>query len=301
MRSAFARVLLSSRLLLCDLYRRRLVIVLLVTVPALFHAVALLTAPSRKLQVTLASLVEDGAPRVRPAFDLDVLDNGQRTVDERELTLVFLGHAAVCFLACFLAFHLIHQRRAADARLVLSGYRAWEVLAAKLLVLLLLGLLLSLYEAGLMSLWLTPHHALVLGLGLFLGGLIYGAVGLLTATLVRQEIEGIFVMMFWTNVDPGWLQNPIYFADTEWPTLLRALPGHASAQLSILGALDASAPNAVALQAFATLVVLLAFAFGVFWWRIRPVAERKRRGAPEVIESDHERRLSRRGAVRTES
>lgn len=249
------RVLLAARLGLADLIRRRLTLVLLFVVPALFDAVVLATSAKRDVPVVLAAL--------RPA-------DTERLLDERGLTLVFMGTAAVCFLTCFLAFHLVHKRRAADARLVLAGYRAHELLASKLLVLAVIVLAMSVYETLILRPFLEPRHLPGFVVGLFLAGLVYACVGLFVGAVAGHELEGIFVIVLLTNVDVGWLQNPVYYATSERRGLIEMLPGHSPAQLAIASAFtDETATGAIGRSlayAGATLVVVLA----VFTLRIRP-------------------------------
>lgn len=220
LRESTRRVATATRLLLKDLLRRRIALVLLFVVPALFDAVVLATTAQRDIDVTLGSLVETGVYERTTLPGLDNLaaafeDDGTRTLDERRLSLVFLGVAAVSFLACFLAFNLVHKRRDVDARLVLAGYRASEVLAAKLLVLFVLVSLLAGYETGILWPWIVPKQAGLIVAGFFFGGLIYGCLGMLVGALVKNELEGVFLIVFLTNIDAGWLQNPIYYAHTS--------------------------------------------------------------------------------------
>lgn len=275
------RVTTAARLLLKDLLRRRIALVLLFVVPALFDAVVLATTTSRSLDVTLGSLAD--VP-VEPSHvaELDRLasffvDDGTRTVDERRLSLVFLGTAAVSFLACFLAFNLAHKRRDADARLVHAGYRAHEVLLAKLLVLLVIVPVLAIYETAILWPWVVPKQLALLLAGLFFGGLVYGCLGMLVGVLVKQELEGIFVIVLLTNVDAGWLQNPIYYAHTQRRALVRALPGWGPAQLAVAGALTGDTPHGALGRAAAWALSALALALLAFGLRIRPRAHRSER------------------------
>src|SRR5687768_6037493 len=114
---------LASRLQLRDLARRPLTTALLLGVPALFAVIAVATTSIRPVAVTFALLIEPGAePTTNPAF-IDLFDNGVRTISQRALSLVFLGQAGISFLAAFLGFYSVHQRLAADRRLVLAGFR----------------------------------------------------------------------------------------------------------------------------------------------------------------------------------
>jgi hypothetical protein len=271
-----ARVGTAAHLLLKDLLRRRIALLLLFVVPALFDAVVLATTASREIEVTLGTLVDSvsktsvpGLDRVAAVFDED----GSRLVDERRLSLVFLGVAAVSFLACFLAFNLVHKRRDVDARLVLAGYRAHEVLLAKLLVLVVMVCLLAIYETVILWPWVVPRHVVLLFVGLFFGGFIYGCLGMLVGAVVKQELEGVFTIVFLTNIDAGWLQNPIYYAHSQRQALIRALPGYGPVQLAVVGSFTddephGALPRAALCGAFALVAALLAFGL-----RIRPARQ----------------------------
>jgi hypothetical protein len=275
MRERARRVGTAARLLSKDLLRRRIALLLLFVVPALFDAVVLVTTASRSIDVTFGSLVEEDTREKTSVAALDqfasmFVDDGARTVDERRLSLVFLGTAAVSFLACFLAFNLVHKRRDVDARLVHAGYRAHEVLLAKLVVLVAVVFALSLYETAILLPWIDAHQVVLVIAGFFFGGAIYGCLGMLVGALVKNELEGIFTIVLLTNIDAGWLQNPIYFAHSQRRDLIRALPGYGPCQLAVAGAFTDDSPHGAllraALWASGALVVALV-AFGV---RIRP-------------------------------
>jgi hypothetical protein len=272
MRERARRVWTAARLLMKDLLRRRIALLLLFVVPALFDAVVLATTASREVDVVLASLVED---YTKTGTSLDQLaaafhDDGSRTLDERKLSLVFLGAAAVSFLACFLAFNLVHKRRDVDARLVHAGYRAHEVLVAKLIVLLGLVALLAVYETLILSPWVVPKHVGGVALGLFFGGLIYGCLGMLVGALVRHELEGVFLIVFLTNIDAGWLENPIYFAHSQSKSLIEALPGHGPVQLAVVHAFTDDAPRGAIARAVLWSALALGASLFAFGLRIVP-------------------------------
>jgi hypothetical protein len=275
MRERARRVGTAARLLLKDLLRRRIALVLLFVVPALFDAVVLATTTSREIEVKLGSLVDEPTYERTSFPSLDKLaaafeDDGSRTLDERRLSLVFLGVAAVSFLACFLAFNLVHKRREVDARLVLAGYRAHEVLLAKLAVLLVLVATLAGYETLILWPWVVPRQAAMLVAGFFFGGLIYGCLGMLVGAIVKNELEGIFIIVFLTNIDAGWLQNPIYYAHSQRQGLIRALPGYGPVQLAVVGAFTEDAPHGALSRAVVCAGGALTLALLAFGLRIRP-------------------------------
>jgi hypothetical protein len=275
-RASTARhVAVSARLLFKDLIRRRLTLVLLFLVPALFDAVVLATTTNRETEVTLGALVDPGATihrrgAKRDPFDLELLDDGSRLVSERGVTLVYLGAAAVGFLTCFLAFNLVNGRTAADARLVLCGYRPRDVLAAKLVVLLSLVSVLALYETAIIRPYVTPVHWGRVVAGFFLGGLSYGAAGLLIGAVVKHELEGIFSIVLLINVDVGWLQNPIYYASSDNRRIIESLPGYGPMQLALAGAFTERLPPGAVGRSLVYAAVLLILALGAFALRIRP-------------------------------
>ncbi len=273
MRERARRVWTAARLLLKDLLRRRIALVLLFVVPALFDAVVLATTSSREIDVTIGSLVEDSGEKVGVG-GLDAMasffgTDGTRTLDERRLSLVFLGTAAVSFLACFFAFNLVHKRREADARLVHAGYRAHEVLGAKLLVLLAIVTLLSIYETAIVWPWLAPHRVALVIEGFFFGGLVYGCLGMLVGAIVKNELEGIFAIVLLTNIDAGWLENPIYFAHSQRRALIESLPGYGPAQLAVVGAFTDETPRGALLRAMLWASVSLVAALVAFGIRLK--------------------------------
>lgn len=251
-RSRARAVLLATRLLFVDLARRRVTLLLLFIVPALFDAVVLVTTGHHAVDVVIATL---GA--------------GVHALDDQKLSLVFLGHAAVCFLVCFLSFYLVCRRREVDARLVLCGYHPWQVLLAKLFVLMALSVALAVYETVAIVPFVTPAHTLQVGAGFFLGGLVYGCIGLLIGAVTKQELEGIFLIVLITNIDVGWLQNPTYYAASERRAVIEAMPGFYPAQLAVTGAFtDQVAPGAV-VRSLAIAAVVLLVALAAFGVRIR--------------------------------
>lgn len=268
------RIGLLAELLVRDLLRRRMTLFLLFAVPGLFDAIVLSTTKSRSIEVMLGTLVEEGAvdpdsPAAQNPLFVDVFDNGLRTFDQRALSLVFLGGTAVCFLASFLAFYLIHRRTEADWRLVQAGYRTSEVLLSKLAVLTLLVFVLAIYESGAIALFAPLMHLGRVALAFGLGGLVYASVGLLAGALAKRELEGLLLIVLLANVDVGWLQNPAYYETSARRWLIASLPGYHPSQLAILGALTEDYPLSSIGGALGWAFGILALVLYVFWLRVR--------------------------------
>jgi hypothetical protein len=192
-------------------------------------------------------------------------------VDERAQSFVFLAVAAASVLGAFMASSLVQRRVAASRRLVLCGYAAGELIAAKLVVLLVIVAASALYNGVLVLALVRPERPGEVMLGLALAGLVYGGYGLLTGTLLRRDLETIFALLMLINVDAGWLQNPIYYAGSRSRWLIEGLPGHYPAQTSFLAAFTDYPVHRAALSAtgYGAGLILLAFAIYSVRMRIR--------------------------------
>lgn len=122
--------MLLSKLLFKDLLRRRVTLLMLFVVPALFDVVILVTTAKQDVPVVFGILS----------------DQSVEIVSRRALAFVFLGVAAVGFLTSFLGFYLVFRRTEADRRLALCGYRPDEIIAAKLTVLFVNVASIAIYE-----------------------------------------------------------------------------------------------------------------------------------------------------------
>lgn len=266
-------MVLAARFALRDLLRRPLVLPLLFLIPALFHAVVLATTRSRPVDVMVAVLREADAlePGANPFFE-DLFDDGMRRFDARSLALVFLGLAATGFLSAFVAFYLVHGRTGADRRLALSGFRASELAAAKLVVLAVLVAGLSVYETGLIVALGEAQRPVGLFLALAAGALVYGCIGLVLGAAARHELQGILVLVLLANIDIGWLQNPAYYAKSAGRWLIESLPGFWPTQAAVLLALTREDLGRIAAPVAALVTVAITAAFAAVRLRLRPAA-----------------------------
>jgi hypothetical protein len=124
-----------------------------------------------------------------------------------------------------------------NRRLVLCGYRASELIAAKLLVLCGITGVVALYTLLLLVPLVGPLRPGGVLLGLCMSAWVYGAYGLFVGSVFRRELETIFAIVLLINLDAGWLQNPVYYLTTRSPWLVESLPGHHPAQTTLLAAL----------------------------------------------------------------
>jgi hypothetical protein len=239
-----------------ELRRRRIILLLLLVVPAVFYSVILVISTDEPIWFQLAAIEAE-----------DYLN-----VSGRSESLVFIGLAAVGLLSSFIAMSMAQKDRDASHRLVLCGYRPGRLLGAKLGVLVGVIVCLAALTTVVLPIFFRPSHFLPMLAGFILAGWIYGCYGLLIGSLFRQELEGVLFVALLTNLDLGWLQNPIYYAHAQQQAVIRGLPGYAPAQLAMAAAFsDHTAAQLLrpAAWALAYGLVLLLAALAVHAWRLR--------------------------------
>jgi len=220
MRLAYVRTsaLMSSR----ELGRQRLVLALALMVPAVFFGVVLATTASREVPVMLA------------AAGRSVV-----TVDARRQALLFISIAAAGLISAFIAANLVQRQQDVSRRLVLCGYRAAELLLARLLVLLVVIVAAALYTWLMLALVARPVAAPGVAAGIALAALVYGCYGLLVGVTFRRDLEAVFAILVLVNIDAGWLQNPIYYEGARARWLIEVLPAHFPSQIAYVTAFTA--------------------------------------------------------------
>jgi hypothetical protein len=125
------------------------------------------------------------------------------------------------------------------------------------------------YISFLLLLFFRPNHLVLVLVGFMLAGYVYGCYGLLVGALFKRELEGILFIVLLANIDAGWLQNPIYYADAQNKAIIRHLPAYFPAQVSMASAFtEHSILNPLVGSLLYGSFLLLA-AMGIFWWRMR--------------------------------
>jgi hypothetical protein len=208
-----------------ELARKRLVLVLALCVPVVLFAAEFATEGNQIVRVRFAAAAE----RVR-------------SVEELDQSLLFISIAATGLISAFFASSLIQRQLDANRRLVLCGFRATELITARLAVLLGIIAAAALYTwfalevFTRLELFTRPRFSVGVLLGITVGAFVYGCYGLLVGTLFRSELESIFAIIVLINVDAGWLQNPIYYQNAGSKWLIEALPAHYPSQIAYLSA-----------------------------------------------------------------
>ena len=249
----WSRIVTSSKFMLKILLRRRIVLVLFFVIPIVFLGVVELTTSSRELPFLIGSLSEE------------VYIN----VAEKQISHVFFSVAVSGFLCAFLAHYLFQKNYMANRRLVVCGYHPNEILVSNLLALLLSGVIISFYVAMLVSLFFNVDHFFSFVLGLFLSCMVYGFYGMLVGCSVKGELEGILLIVLLINIDAGWLQNPLFYAQSEQQDIITYLPAFYPSQCSIKAAFtDYSIVNSIVYSLLYSGVFLL-LSIQIFYHKIK--------------------------------
>jgi hypothetical protein len=236
-----------------DLLRRRIVLLLIFLIPALFFGLTILTTQNTVVLFKLAAA--PGEPVVM--------------VSERREALVFIGLAAAALIASFLGLNLAQRQVDATRRLVLCGFRSAEVSAAKGLLLLCVLTAIGVWVTGLLIPWFKPAHPSGLLAGYILTGFIYGAYGMLAGGLLKHELEGILCVVLLVNIDAGWLQNPIFYAEAQNRSVIRALPAYFPSQVAMLSAFSEYKIGIPLLKGILYGLILLSIAFFILHRKLR--------------------------------
>ncbi len=190
-------------------------------------------------------------------------------VGKRRESLVFMGLAAVGLVTAFLAMNLVQRDAEASRRLVLCGYSPAEVVLSRLVVLLAVIAAIAAAVAAGLPLFFRPERPARVFLGFALIGWVYGAYGLLVGALLRRNLEGILLVALLANIDAGWLQNPVFYAEAQHQAVIRALPAYFPSQVSMAAAFTDHAVYRPVLGALAYGAALLALAVAAYALRTR--------------------------------
>lgn len=245
----FKCVLLTAK----SLMRNRIILVLLLIIPAVFFIATRYTTTTFPILFRLASVSEDAAV----------------SVVQRELAFIFIALAVAGLLSSFLSLSLIQSQLSEHKRLIICGYRSAEIIMSKFLLLMFIILLISVYISLEINLFFNPDNFTGVTLGFLLVGFVYGSYGMLIGTLFRGELEGILFIVLLANLDVGWLQNPIFYTAAQNKEFIRSLPSFYPSQVSLVSAFsEHSITNAVC-GSIAYGMVFLIIALYIYNFRMR--------------------------------
>lgn len=203
------RVGTAVRLGARELRRTPLLLALLVGVPAYVIFVFTAVAPDGTAVVHVGGeTVRTTLPKAFPAFTTP-------------MTAALLSGIAGLFL--------METAAGGDSRLVVAGYRAREVVLARLGLLTAIAAVATGVSVAVMLVSFEPERLGWFVAGSLLVALLYGMVGVLAGVLL-DRLPGVYLVLFGSMLDLFVFQNPLA---TETPAIATALPGHYPIQLAM--------------------------------------------------------------------
>ena len=174
------------------------------------------------------------------------------------------------FLAGLAGMFVVGGSLEADARLALAGFRAREILAARLGVIALAALLTTAVSLAITAIDFAPARWVWFAVGNGLVAITYALLGVLVGALVGR-LGGLYIMFLLPFIDIGLAQNVMFSAAP--PAWGRFLPGRGSVRVLVDAAFTATFDQTGALMlALGWLVVLAVAGAAVF----RLIAEPRR-------------------------
>lgn len=235
------------------LARQKIVIVLLLIIPAFFLSVVEFTTSDRMLPFQLASIGDD------------IFIN----MSEKGISFIFFAVASSGFLVAFLGLNLIQKNNTVNRRLILCGYHPIELLISILLALFLVISLISVYVGLLTNAFYSVDHLGKFILGLMLIGFVYGSYGLAVGSLIKVELEGILMIVLLVNIDVGWLQNPLFYAEAQNQIIITYLPAYFPSQTAIITAFTDYSSAASTVNGILYGLIFLIFSMVIFFFKMR--------------------------------
>ncbi|MDF2157090.1 hypothetical protein [Algoriphagus sp. CAU 1675] len=235
------------------LVRQKIVILLILVIPAFFLTIVELTSSDRILPFQLASVGED--------IFVNISENG--------ISFIFFSVASSGFLVSFLALNLIQKNNLVNRRLIICGYHPVELLLSILTVLVLVITFIAVYVGLLTNAFYSIEHLEKFILGLVLIGFVYGSYGLAVGSLIKGELEGILMIVLLVNIDVGWLQNPLFYAEAQNQIIIKFLPAYFPSQTCIITAVTDFSSSSSTMYSLAYGSIFLFFSMLTFFYKMR--------------------------------
>ncbi|GHC74846.1 hypothetical protein [Streptomyces flavofungini] len=159
------------------------------------------------------------------------------SVSGKHITLITAGLNSLTMISGFVVFDAVRKALAFDRRLAFAGFRQSTLIGAKMLAIGIVAGTIALYTALALLLYWRPGFT---GWATILAGFVtmtltYGSLGLLLGVLVKNDLEGFFLIIMGGLTDT-FLQNPLGNPAANKP-VLQYFPSFGPMQFSVGGSL----------------------------------------------------------------
>lgn len=211
------RALTATAMAFRDQWRRPLVLILLVLLPAyvVFRSIAITEATPR--------------PVVLPGGDVVASTM-------REVHGAVMAGNVIAFVAGLVGVFVMQSALQGDRRLVIAGFRPGEAIAARLIVMVAATGLVVAVSAIVTALSFDGASWPPFIAGLLLIGLMYAAIGAL-AGAVLDRLAATYLILFLALTDLGIVQNPMFGTPGDAAALL---PGYGPSRVMVDGAFSSA-------------------------------------------------------------
>ena len=193
---------------LLEAWRNKMGLLLFLGIPAVFLGIVQLTAGTGYISVNL--FYSEGT--YRPLLII------------RNVCMAF-GATGVCaFLSAYYALLLFHRDFEYFRHCVFAGLKPLHFMIGRFGLLLLLIMLLSVVTTVLAGSLFDVNRPLDAFIGFIFIGIIYGALGAIFGMMVKDFLVGFLIIAVLSDIDPAWLQNPVYYTAGQNTEIIKWLP-----------------------------------------------------------------------------
>ena len=240
------------RLSLLEAWRNKTGLFLFFCIPAVFMGIVQLTAGTGYVSVNL----------YYPGETYRAL------LIIRNVCMVF-GATGVCaFLSAYYALLLFHRDFEYYRYCVFSGLRPLHFLAGRFGFFVTLIVFLAAATTGLAASLVNIERPLDAFAGFLLTGVVYGAIGATFGMLVKDFLVGFLLVAVLADIDPAWLQNPVYYSAGQNVEIIKWLPAFYPSQYVFSAAFMVDNNPFACRASLAYAAVLLAVLFAIIAVRL---------------------------------
>lgn len=143
------------------------------------------------------------------------------TAEMASYAAAFMTPVTVAILSGIVGLFLMQTSQMADSRLRLAGYRARELVTARVVLLTAGSVVVTGASLAVTLSVFTPENVVAFAGAAVLMGVTYGILGVIVG-IALDRLPGVYVMLFAPMVDILMFQNPLATDSPTWTTILPA-------------------------------------------------------------------------------